>query len=121
MGKNDDFTVENIFTRQDYEEFKSAVERRERYDFIYSAPGTHLLNLKTGVYFYISGRKCDNGIWKDDYLYAIDCFRGNGGSGRPYDPVDGILTYEEAIAEIYYGLRLSPPQSRQMNIFEMEM
>lgn len=34
MGK-DEFTVEDIFTRQDYAEFKNAVEERRPYDFIY--------------------------------------------------------------------------------------
>jgi hypothetical protein len=121
MGKGDGFTVENIFTRQDYEEFRRAVEQRRPYDFIYSAPGTYLPNPKTGMYFYINGRECDNGIWKDDYLYGIDCMRGNEGCGRGYDPVDEILTYEEIVAEIYQGLHLTPPQTRQMSIFDMEM
>ena len=120
MGK-DEFTVEDIFTRQDYGEIKKAVEERRPYDFIYSAPGTYLPNPKTGVYFYISGRECDNGIWKDDYLYSIDCTRGTSGCGYPYDPVDGILSYEEVIAKIYRSLGLSPPQKRQMSIFDLEM
>ena len=121
MGKGKIFTVQDIFTRHDYKEFKDAVEKREPFDFIYSKPGTYLPNPKTGVYFHISGRECDNGIWKDDYLYGIDCWRGDGGSGRGYDPIDGILTYEKMIAEIYRGLNLSPPQTRQMSVFDMEM
>ena len=120
MGK-DNFAVEDIFTRQDYAEFKNAVKQRRPYDFIYSAPGTYLPNPKTGVYFYISGRECDNGIWKDDYLYGIDCWRGNGGVARAHDPADKIQSYEEIIDEIYCGLHLSPPQKRQMSFFDLEM
>ena len=37
------------------------------------------------------------------------------------DFISKILTYEKMIAEIYRGLNLSPPQTRQMSVFDMEM
>lgn len=115
------FDIENIFTRKDFDEFMKAVQNRENYEFVYGKEGTYLPHPTTGVYFKVDGRKCDNSVWKDNYLYGIDCWRGNGGVGMPIDPVDKIVTYDELVDLIYAGIGLKPPKSRQMSFFDMEM
>lgn len=115
------FDIKNIFTRKDFNRFMEAVQNREIYEFVYGKEGTYLPHPKTGVYFKVDGRKCDNGIWKDDYLYGFQCCRGNGGVGMSFDPVDKMVSYDEFVDLIYAGLGLTPPKSRQMSLFDMEM
>lgn len=116
-----EFDLETIFTRKDYRELVKAVRERTNYEFLYSKKGTCLPHPSTGLFLHVNGRKCDNGVWKDNYLYGFDCWYKNGGMGRPYDPVDGIIPYERFIEDIYSGLNLTPPKTRQLTFMDLEM
>jgi len=113
------FDLEKIFTKRHYAEFRKAVENREDYEFLHSKPGTYHAHPSTGVMVSITGRKCDNGVWKDDYLYGYHFQHGNGGCGRAYDPEDKILSYEEWIDEIHSGLRVPPKKQKQVDFFDI--
>lgn len=115
------FNLEQIFTRKDYKELKQAIEKREEYEFRYAKAGTYLPHPSTGIYFKVDGRKCDNGIWKDNYLYGFDTWRNNSGLGMPFDPVDKVLSYEELINLIYQGLYIAPPRQKQLSLLDFEM
>ena len=116
------FDLEQIFTRRDYAAFRHVVEARAEYEFHYARQGTYLPHPNTGVYFKIDGRKCGNGLWKDDYLYCVDYWRGNGGAGIPFNPVsDGIISYDEVINLLNKWLGISPPDKKQLSFFDMEM
>lgn len=115
------FDLESIFTREDYRELVDAVRDRIDYDFLYSKKGTYLPDPSTGIFVHVNGRRCDNGIWKDDYLYGFDCWYKDGGVGRGYDPVEGIVPYEHFIEDIYSGLNLKPPKTRQLTFMDLEM
>lgn len=119
--KAKNFEIEKVFTRQDYKEFIRAVNDRESYNFFYGKEGTYHAHPTTNILIAIRGYKCDNGVWKDNYLYAIDGWRDNGGFGFPFDPIDELLSYEQLVNILYNGLHLQPPAQKQITLFDMEM
>lgn len=112
--------LERIFTRKDYTELMDAVKSRREYAFSHSKQGTYYPHPSTGVYMSVEGRKCDNGIWKDDYLFIFTCCYKDCGMSNPYG-VEELVSYEKFIADMYNGIDIRPPKTHQYSFTDMEM
>jgi len=113
------FDIENIFTKKDYFEFKRAVEARENYNFYYGKDNSYIPHPVTKVLMSVCGRNCDNGVWKDNYLYSLSYSYGYSGDGTPYCPVkNGILSYDEIINYFATRLGIELPKQKQVNFLD---
>jgi len=106
---------EKQFTKQEYNNFVSAVEHRKDYEFSYGKHGDKMIAR-------ICGRFCDNGVWQpENYLWSISTFDtrdGYSGTSNPFR-VSELKSYDEIIAFVYDRFNLPQPTTFQTSLFDL--